>query len=169
MPRTKSVQLERFTQIFFYVSVLLCLLAATMLLASLKVGRGDRPATGIHKGVQLSQGSATIELERVRFTQGSGHYKAPSGKRYAIISLSVANNSSTPFSVAAANDTYVKDRAGTTYYLSPTSLDEPFHSGQLLPGDSVRGELSYLLPLTGEFRFYVESDWSGGVVPFLLQ
>ena len=169
MSTSKPAQSERFTQIFFYSSVLLCLLAVAMLLASLRIGRSVQPATGIHKGQQLSQGSATIELEAVRFTQGSGHYKASPGKRYAIISLSVANNSSTPFSVAAANDTYVKDRTGTTYYLSPTSLDEPFHSGQLLPGDSVRGELSYLLPLTGEFRFYVESDWSGGVVPFLLQ
>ncbi len=154
---------------FFYAGLVLCLVSVVLLLGAFRLSQDRTSSVSLPAGQTVSQGSAALTLESVRSTAGSGHYKAPTGKKYIIISLRVENRSTTPIMVAPASDTYLKDSAGTTYYLSPTSLEEPFHSGQLLPGDRVRGELSYLVPEKSDARLFIEADWTGGVVPFLLQ
>lgn len=127
------------------------------------------PYAGIAQGKAITSGSSTITVQKVERKPGTKHFAAPSGYEYLVVTLRVRNNSEKPFNIAPSMDTYVKTTSGKVSYLTPYELASPFHSGLLLPGESVAGELSYLVPKQTAYTYYVEASWSGNVVPFMIQ
>ncbi|HET6925189.1 MAG TPA: DUF4352 domain-containing protein [Candidatus Saccharimonadales bacterium] len=159
----------------FYASVILFVLAATLLVLALASEhhqaqvRSAAAQSGYPLGTTLSAGVVTVRPVSVTYDPGEGVFEAPTGKEYAIIDFSVMNRSAAPISVLPTADTYVKDAGGHVIYLTPDTLDAPFHAGELPPGETVRGQLSFLVPRSGPLKFYVDAIWSGGVLTYKLR
>lgn len=112
----------------------------------------------------ITAGSATVTINKISYSQGQGSYSAPAGKRYAVLNITFKNNAASSIAVLPANQIYLKDTNGKVYYLTPANLNEPFRAGELLAGDKITGELSYLIPNNITYQLYIDSIWSGGVV-----
>lgn len=171
---SKSVQTTEVKQLF-YISIGLLALALVLLVIALAVATNREskivvsPNEGYKVGVVVSQGNTSMKVNGVTFGGSQPGFKAPAGKHYAVIDFSVTNNVDKPINVLPSNDTYVKDSAGVVTYLTPYAVASPFRAGTLLPGETVRGQLSYLIASTGSVKLYVDGIWSGGVVPFKVQ
>lgn len=162
------------SQRLLYISVGCLTLSVVLLIASLAVQSAKPAVTANPKapytaGQLVSGGSASLKIENVEFKEGQPGFAATADKRYLVLDFSVSNHSQQPINVLAVNDTYVKDTAGNVVYLTPYALERPFHSGELPAGESVRGQLSFLVPHSGSLKFYVDAIWSGGVIPFTIQ
>lgn len=76
--------------------------------------------------------------------------KAPSGKQYAIVDLTVENMlSDKTQSVSTMFATSLVDDDGYTYdidFEGLTSLDKAFKDGEILPNMKKRGQIAYLVP-----------------------
>lgn len=156
--------------ILFYASLILFVLSVILFFGSYT---STQSITSYFGGISVPgsarQGAASITVESVKYEAGVGHFAAPSGSRYAVVSLRVKNVSDTPIYFAPANDTYIKTATGEVHYLTPYALESPFKSGEILPGEQTKGQLSYLVPENTKMKYYLESDWTSGVVSFLLQ
>lgn len=172
----KSTWIDRQTTIrLLYISVTLFACAAVLLVLSLYIETHhqrvvtSQATTGYPVGTSLSQGVATVKLESVSYVSGTGHFTTPAGKKYAVMTIRIKNRSDTPINVLPTSDIYVKDAAGNTVYLTPFSLNAPFHAGELPAGDTVGGELSYIVPSNGPLKLYIDAIWSGGVLIYTLR
>lgn len=116
-------------------------------------------------GQDINTGSATIKLSNPSYSDGAGPFAAPAGKHYLILDFSVKNYSATTINVLPGADTYVKGADNHPLYLAPFTLTEPFRPGGLAPGETMVGQLSYLVPISGNVTFYLDSIWSGRVIP----
>ncbi|MFZ2513960.1 MAG: DUF4352 domain-containing protein [Candidatus Saccharimonadales bacterium] len=160
-----------FEKKLFSASVLLFAMSFVALLAAVSTAneRTRVPFAGVETGKPISSGVSTITVTNIRRTSGKKPFVAPNGYEYIILTLSVRNNGEKPFDLFPTSDTYVKTNNGEVSYIAPYSLEYPFRSGQVLPGESTTGELSYLVPKNTAYKFYVESGWSGGAVSFMVQ
>ena len=124
------------------------------------------PVKGYPQGVKVNGGYAAMRLDSVSTTTGSGIFKTPSSQIYLIIGITIKNISAKPINIFPTTDMYVKDKNGNLTYLSIYDLTNPFRAGELLPGDQISGQLSYLIPKNSLQKFYIDAIWSGGVVVF---
>jgi hypothetical protein len=159
-------------QLLFYASIALCVLSFVMLLAALNIEQrrtsDSTPQKPFTTGSTIKQGMVAMSVDSVSYNAGTGAFTAPKGKHYAIISFTVKNRSDQQINVLPSSDTYMKDSAGNVVYLTPFTLDEPFHAGELPPGEQVKGQLSYLVPENTPMKLYVDAIWSGGVIPITI-
>jgi hypothetical protein len=155
----------------FVGSIVLFIISFMVLLTAVYItGERNRvPFAGAEPGKPISSGISTTTVTNIQRSNGKKPFAAPSGYEYIILTLRVRNNSEEPFDALPTTDTYIKTNEGHVSYVTPYSLVRPFHSGQILPGESTAGELSYLVPKNSAYKFYVESDWTGGVVSFMIQ
>ncbi len=119
-------------------------------------------------GRTTSEGLASLVIDRLEYSESSKPFTAPTGKRYLTLYLNIKNTSDKPIQVLPSNDMYVKDDQGVVYYLTPYVLTDPFRAGELLPGDQIVGQLSFLVPVQGSASLYIDAAWSGKVLPFFL-
>lgn len=155
----------------FYISI--ALLATSCLLLGLALWAEYRAAllqpvqsqAPFSLEQEITSGSATMKLSEPTYAVGTGRFAAPEDKHYLIMNFSVKNNSDKSINVMPASDTYVKADDGTLTYLTPYMLREPLRSGELLPGETIKGQLSFLISKTKSVKFYVDSIWSGRVIP----
>lgn len=150
------------------VTLLLAIVSIFALCASLFIYQASKPKVyeyGIYKtGTPISAGLATVTINSINYDQGSSVFKAPAGKHYIVLDTTFKNNSDKSISIFPSTQTYLKDNSGHVYYLSPSTLEDPFKAGELLPNDIITGQLSYLVPVGSNYTFYIDSIWSGGVV-----
>lgn len=136
--------------------------------ASLYVFQASKPKVyeyGIYKtGTAIATGSVNTVIQSLKTEKGTGPTAAPAGKKYLIIDISFTNTSKKSVQILPSTQTYIKDANGRVYYLTPYALEQPFRAGELLPGDTITGELSYLVPEATSYTMYIDSIWSGGVV-----
>ncbi|MCA9327463.1 DUF4352 domain-containing protein [Candidatus Saccharibacteria bacterium] len=152
-------------------SLVLFVLSLVSLVIAINVAteRTHVPYAGIPVGKSISVGSSTLTVDKVTTKTGSQPFVAPEGHEYLVVTLTVRNNGEKPFSVLPTTDTYVKESDGTVDYPAPFTLEKPFHSGIVLPGESTKGELSYLVPKSSAYKLYVEADWTSTAVPFMVK
>jgi hypothetical protein len=159
-------------QLFYVNSFLLALsiiLLATAIWVQNSAKNPVQPFAGYPAGVTVSMGNAATRVNSTSSATGQGHFTAPADKHYLIVDVTVKNTSEKPINVFPSIDTYVKAPGGKVTFLTPYSLSEPFRAGQVLPGDQISGQLSYLVPKNGSQKLYIDSGWSGGVVTFDVQ
>lgn len=113
----------------------------------------------------FTAGQVKLQVSSVDFSAGTQHFAAPENMQYAVVRLHITNQGDHPINILPTTDTYVKSTDGAVSYLSPYSLKDPFRGGELLPGESVQGELSYLIKKDEASMFYIDSIWSGAVIP----
>lgn len=155
----------------FWVSFGFLLTAMVFLGTALWVQSGGldtQPSNGYPLGTTARFDRSTVVLTNFATNKGAGMFTAPSGSEYAVVTMRVTNTSKNTIMVLPSLDTYLKDTTGKLYYLSPSSLSSPFRSGPLLSGDTIQGQLSYLVPKNNQLSFYIDSTWSGGVAKFAL-
>lgn len=166
---------NRKTSQLFWLSILTLLAAFSILFYSLVYVRQQPsvvvsalPQTPIPTNQMVSMGVVDLQVSGVRTSTGKQPFTAPKGKEYTILTLYVKNRSDKPIQVLPSTDTYIKDSGGNIYYTSPNALSNPFRAGQLSPGESIKGELSFLTPTDVTLKFYVDAIWSGSVIPFAI-
>lgn len=169
---TKSDKYQR----LFMASVVLFIISIVLLATSFIVlKRKDRqpqsaqPQKSVQVGREITSGDVAIKIVDFQVNHGEGRFTAPVGKEYIIIKIDIKNRSDHPINILPINDTYLKDSTGNVYYEAPYTLDSPFRSGELSPGEEIRGDLSYLVPMDTSLKYYVDAIWSGSVVSFLLK
>jgi hypothetical protein len=178
-PPLKNLQ-QRLTTMqsikLFYISAGLCLLSVILLATALwtqhntpRLTSAAESLKGYAVATPITQGLVTMQVAKVSFSNGQSHFVAPANEHYVFVDFVVKNNSDHPINVLPSSDTYIKDSAGTVSVLTPYNLTQPFHAGALLPGEQIKGQLSYLAAKTGSLKLFVDSIWSGGVVPFKVQ
>jgi uncharacterized protein with FMN-binding domain len=160
----------------FYLSVVLLLFAIASLVSAYivqqntsKPSNSSVPFSGYSLNTPVTMGVTTMEVTKVSFSDGQPGFTAPADHHYAIVELTIKNNADHPIDVLPTSDTYVKDQTGKLSYLTPFVVDEPFRAGSLLPGEQVKGQLSYMTTKTGPLKLFIDSIWSGGVVSFKIQ
>lgn len=160
----------------FWLSIVLSLSALLMLSSALLVFRQDRRQfhqsatvqTPFKLNQEIRMGSALITAANPTYSKGSPHFKAPQGKHYLLVAITIKNFTERPIVVSPSTDIYLKDTIGTTTYLSPYELTNPFHAGELPAGEQTTGQLSYLVSDTANPNMYIDAIWSGGVLPISL-
>lgn len=158
------------------LSVVVLLVAFAMLLQAYSLQHKANPRkalvtaqTPFALNEQISQGNSIMSVTNVSYSQGVGAFVAPEGTQYAIVTITITNMSDTPISVLPANDIYLKDAVGNVAYIAPYALDQPFRAGDVLPSETIKGELSFLVKKDVDYKLYIDSIWSGGVAPFKLK
>ncbi len=131
--------------------------------------RTSPPQTAYANGQLVAMGSAAVKINRVTYSEGKATFPIPPGQHYVIVDLSVANTSDKPINILPASDIYLKTATGEVSYLTPYELNQPFRAGELLPGETIRGQISYAASKTAPTKLYVDGIWSGGVIPFSLR
>jgi hypothetical protein len=126
------------------------------------------PQQPVALGTPISTGSVIAKVESVVYSDSVPGFKSPEDKHYAIVKLALTNKTDQPIHVYPVFDTYMKASDGTVYKITPFALTDAFRSGDIMPGESLKGELSFLVPKQTDARFYLESIWSGSVVSFTL-
>ncbi len=124
------------------------------------------PTKSIELGKPITMGAVEVTIDKVAYGTGQPPFIAPKGKRYAIVSFNIMNRTDAPIQVLPANDLYLKNSAGDVAYISPYSLEQPFRAGELSPGERQKGDLSFLVSDSGDYKLYVDAIWSGGVITF---
>ncbi len=152
---------------FIILALAFCLLIAAFTIQMRPV-RVSIPATAIAVGTPINMGTTTMTVYGAAVGADQPGFKAPSGQHFIVVDFSVVNRSDAPINISPSTDTYIKTADGQVNYLSAYQLNQPFHSGQLLPGEAVRGQLSFLAPDKAHPEFYVDAIWSGGTIPFML-
>lgn len=166
---TKEVKWLFYSSVGILVIAFVTLIVALAVVANPGTNHKVSSATGYAVGTTIRQGSVTIKINGVTFGGSQPGFIAPAGKHYAVVEMSITNNTDQPINVLPSSDTYLKDSDGLVTYLTPYALINPFHAGALLPGEIVRGQLSFISKSTGPAKLYIDGIWSGGVVPFKVQ
>lgn len=163
------------SKLLFYVSVLFLLVAIGLLSITLRVQQQNdalinaTPGTAYAMQKQVHSGDVVMSVESVSFQDGQQPFIAPEGKHYAIIDFKVKNISDQPIQVLPSSDTYMKNTAGDVSYLSPYAIKQPFRAGELALGETIHGELSYLVDKIGEVKLITDAKWSGIALPIVIQ
>jgi hypothetical protein len=160
------------TNHLFLVSVVVLLLSIVLLATSLWIQHNTAylaPVKGYPQNVKVSAGEVAVRVDSVSTTSGSGIFKAPSNQQYIIVGITIRNITQKPINVFPSTDIYLKDPNGNITSLSIYNLDHPYRAGELLPGDQVSGQLSYLVSKGIEQKLYVDGIWSGGILVFDVQ
>ena len=170
---TKSIDKSR--QLFFFSLVVLALSLLILLYAifwSAKESSNIVVSASVQQPVPvvstISMGVVDMKVQKVSFQAGQKPFVAPPGKQYAVVSFEIKNRSDKPIQISPTTDMYVKSASGDVSYITPYAVTQPFRAGQLLPGETIRGDLSYLVRIPGQSKFYIDAIWSGGVIPFAM-
>ncbi|MGZ6004753.1 MAG: DUF4352 domain-containing protein [Candidatus Saccharimonadales bacterium] len=172
-PDKKSI--ARKTNQLFRASLALLLVSSGLLIFTVGYYRQHssgvqsvKPQNPIAINQPISIGLVDLQVSDIKTTNGSQPFIAPAGKQYVIANLKVKNRSDQPLQLLPSTDTYVKDQTGQVIYLSPYALENPLRAGQLLPGETISGQVSYLVSKNIVNKLYIDASWSGGVIPFAL-
>ncbi|MGV9001945.1 MAG: DUF4352 domain-containing protein [Candidatus Saccharimonadaceae bacterium] len=159
----------------FIISIVFLILSVIFLSLALIVQRSNAPkplvvpTAGFEINTPITMGSVSMTITKVAFSDSQPGFSAPADMHYAVIDLTVKNVVDHPLDILPSNDTYLKDNTGAVSYMTPFGLERPFRAGQLLPGETISGQVSYILSKSKPAKLYVDSIWSGGVVPFKVQ
>lgn len=160
-------------QLFIGSLVLFMLSVVTLAIATFITSdssiKNAKPQNPFALGKSVSQGLATVTVSNVRKSAGTQPFVAPEGEQYVTVELTVKNNSDSAINITPTNDTYIKRDDGTISYMTMNNLAHPFRAGALPPGEQIKGDISYIVSTEGSYRFFVDSIWSGGVLPFSLR
>lgn len=158
------------TRLFIASIALFALSLVVLFVANMVVAGHKRvPYSGVSTNTVITSGVSALQVTNIQHKPSAIPFVAPKGYEYLVVTLSVQNNDEKPIDVLPTSDTYVKQADGTVSYLAPYALQNPFRGGKILPGESTKGELSYLVPVDGTYKFYVESDWSAAAIPFMIK
>lgn len=128
------------------------------------------PATPFALDTVVSGGQVKVKISAVRYGLSSQDSTAATDDmHYIIMTLAITNTGDTPIQVLPSKDTYIKDSEGHVLFLTPYNLDNPFRAGELPPGESIQGELSFAARKSEHYTFYIDALWSGSVLPFAIR
>jgi len=119
-------------------------------------------------GKPVRMGKVEVTLSNVHFEAGSPPFIAPEGSTYVLAELSIHNTTDAPLQILPSVDTYVKSTDGSVSPLAVYAYQSPFRAGELPVGETIRGEVGYLVKKDAAAKLYVDATWSGGVLPFKL-
>lgn len=153
----------------------ICLVLSSVILLSIAISVQHRDEnakslptvqSAFKPGTQVNMGAVSIKVSDITYSDGHQPFAAPNGKQFVSMYLDVKNNAEKPLNILPADDMYIKNSTGDISYVAPFIATEPFRAGELLPGEQIRGQLSFLVPKSGSLKLFVDAVWSGGVLPF---
>ena len=77
---------------------------------------------------------------------GTEVFRPGAGYHYVIVDVEITNSDTADLALAPVIQTQIQSAMGERFEMAPAPLDKPFDAGVLAPGQSRRGELSYIVP-----------------------
>ncbi len=84
------------------------------------------------------------------------------GRKFLVTTLSVTNKSNETIKLWPSTQTYVRDTEGGSFVMHPTTtIIKPYLAGEIEPGQTVTGELSYDVPVdVTNARLFIDPGWN---------
>ena len=84
------------------------------------------------------------------------------GHKFLVTTLSVTNKTSETIKLWPAIQTYIRDTQGGSFTMHPTTtITKPYLAGEIAPGQTVTGELSYDVPADlANGRLFIDPGWN---------
>jgi len=80
---------------------------------------------------------------------------------YVVVDLSIRNKGDENLAFIPVFQAYLRTPEGITYEMSPLPGIDPIYAGDIAPGTSVSGELSYFVPDSNvELFFFFDPGWN---------
>jgi Domain of unknown function (DUF4352) len=81
---------------------------------------------------------------------------------FLVVNIRITNTSTERLDFFPEPSTHLRDSHGLSYKMAPTRLTQPLQPGSIMNGESIDGQVSYLIPLTEEHPvLYIGSQWPG--------
>ncbi len=140
----------------------------TGLFAGMVTGFGVVAYTQETSAVQIHSAGEVVEREGYKVTLNSSrieHIEEPYNKTnlsYVVVDMSIENTSDQPLSFIPVFQSFVRTYGGQTFDMSPIPAEiDPIYAGDIEPGTSVSGELSYFVPdADQQLLFFFDPGWN---------
>ncbi len=96
-------------------------------------------------------------------TTGHGPLAPPDGYKFLVVDLELVNHSRYTYDFAPVNQTFVQGSSGKIFQMSPAEIPNPINAGPIKSGQTVSGQLSYLVPANEKRFSFVFLDTLRGV------
>lgn len=131
---------------------------------------GETELTTFEVGDEIEIGDLGLVIHEVTFPIGDEFNRPNEGQKFVSIDLSVTNNSATSQSISSMLQMQMKDKTGQIYgfdlmasVAAGTSPD-----GELAPGETLRGQVGFQIPIDAEGLLFVfDADFLGGGKVFI--
>lgn len=126
---------------------IIAVIIATLLLAALS-------ASVIVGRITASTVSVSID-QPVHYTNGEDPFLPGTNRRFIIITVHVTNRTDEILHFAPVIQTHLTDNKGTRYDMAPAHVENPIKAGEIAPGETRTGQLSYNITKdTGKLLFH---------------
>lgn len=104
-------------------------------------------ATQKSKNYIIKKDGVVLTVNKIQYDQkGQFPFVPPENAKFAKVNITVKNNSKNIFAFAPVLQTHLVDENNNKYDLAVSILDNPIVAGDINPGQSVTGDISYLIP-----------------------
>jgi hypothetical protein len=142
------------------------ILAGALLVAKRSNGDFGGKLHVFEPGKVISNMYYDVRVDSATRSQGAaGSVKLVDGREYLVVDIYVKNKTTKNTELYPLTQTYIKDESGQIYNIGPASIDQPFPTGVLSPGDEAKGKVAYEIPKGLKSpKFYFEGLASKPVV-----
>ena len=94
-------------------------------------------------------------------TVGDEVYKPNPNHKFAVLDVTISNNSSAQIPIVPVTQMYLKKDDGTIYYINPAPMVSPLAGGNLPSGENIKGQISFEIPSSiTNAKFVFDSGWA---------
>ncbi len=140
---------KKSSAVHLHKTQILAVIIVTLLLAALT-------AFAVIGSITASTVSVSIDRP-VQYTNGEDPFLPGTNRRFVIITLHVTNRTKDIVHFAPVLQTHLTDKNGTRYDMAPAHAQNPIKAGEIAPGETRSGQLSYNVAQDAEnlvFHFY---------------
>ena len=113
---------------------------------------------------QIKTGDKTFTISNFKDNVSSGNefIQPKSGNKFITLTMSITNNGKSKASISTLMGMYLKDSEGSKYNQTLMINTGKQLDGELLAGDTVKGDISYEVPIVATgLKFYYNPSWLG--------
>ena len=124
-----------------------------------------RPILAVGQIMQAGDFSVRVDSVREDAVGDRSFFPGPD-MRFVVTRLSFRNNGAAAIYLAPVAQAYIRDSQGAVYQMSPATTSNPLIAGNVLPGLSLSGEISFNVPssATGLNLYYQIANYQPAVI-----
>jgi len=144
-------------KLFLAVGLLMGLLTGVIILLS----TGSKPHTQVYgPGEQIQRKTYDIIINENRIEKIT-EPNSNTELNFVVVNLSIKNKSDAKLSFIPVFQSHIRTVDGITYSMSPLPGIQPIYAGDIEPGSTVTGDISYLVPdVDQHLSFFFDPGWN---------
>ena len=142
---------------------------ATVVEAPLEI-TGEQEVATFNVGDTVAIDSLNITLNEITNPEGGDFANLDEGNQFLVVDITLENIGSEPEFVSSILQMQVKDQDGFVYTVDIFAPTESSPEGEIVAGETIRGQIGYQVPVDAETLFFVfdEDVFTDGKVFYLL-